>query len=131
MKIFIDDIRRPIDKHDNVKEGEWKVCVSYRDFEAVINELLDKKEEWITEISFDYILGDANYTGHDCFKLLARTIMKYGLPIPSKIYLHSEYPNCEQYFQSCASTLSRHNDYIPIPIIRIHENKSQTILPER
>ena len=105
IKVFIDDYRHPSSKHDT-NEG-WVVCRSYEEFEKLIDDLLEKKEQWISEISFDYALGNWNYNGSDCFKLLARTIKKYGLPIPDKIYVHSEYGNnCIAYFKSTATSLS-------------------------
>jgi hypothetical protein len=124
-KIFIDDTRQPSNKH---KDGEsWILCESYQEFKEKINELLEKKE-WISEISFDYILGyPSGYDGASCFKLLARTIHEHKLPIPEKIYVHSEFPNCEKYFKSVAMSLSHRND-VDVDLIRVHENGTQTVL---
>lgn len=125
-RIFIDDWREPSSKHEN--SSDWILCESYDDFNKKINELIEKKE-WISEISFDYILAPnpQGYDGSSCFKLLARTIQKNKLPIPEKIYIHSEYPNAEEHFKSTAMSLSYHND-TDVDLIKIHENGTQTIL---
>jgi len=125
-KIFIDDWRKPQSKHSD--GDKWILCESYQEFKEKINELLEKKE-WISEISFDYILApnSEGYDGSSCFKLLARTIQEHKLPVPEKIYIHSEYPNAEKYFKSTAMSLSHRND-VDVDLIKIHENGTQTIL---
>ena len=89
-----------------------------------------EKKEWISEISFDYILAPnrEGYDGSSCFKLLARTIDMHKLPIPEKIYIHSEYPNAEKHFKSTAMSLSHRNNDVDVDLIKIHENGTQTIL---
>ena len=124
LKIFIDDWRKPSSEHSN--GDTWILCTSYEDFEQVLKQIIEKKET-ISEISFDYILEDRNYDGADCFKLLARNIHDNKLPIPEKIYIHSEFPNCEKYFKSVAMSLSHRND-VDVDLIRVHENGTQTIL---
>ena len=127
-KIFIDDTRKPSSKHS---DGEnWILCTSYKEFQQKINELLEKKE-WISEISFDYILGYTNglddSNGSDCFKLLARTINKNRLPVPEKIYIHSEYPNAENNFKATAMSLSHLHD-IDVDLIKIDDYGGKTVL---
>jgi hypothetical protein len=143
IKIFIDDSRNPPEKHStqdwigfnkymenpqDCKPTTWVLCESYDEFEKVVNKLLELKEGWISEISFDYILGHYNYTGASCFKLMAQMITKYGLDVPEKIYIHSEYPKAEQNFINPAMFLSRSLDYKEINLIQIHENGTQTII---
>lgn len=122
-KIFIDDWRKPESKHQS---SDWILCTSYEDFEQVLKQIIEKKEI-ISEISFDYILEDHNYDGASCFKLLARNIHDNKLPIPEKIYIHSEFPNCEKYFKSVAMSLSYRHD-VDVDLIRVHENGTQTVL---
>lgn len=125
-KIFIDDTREPSSKHENGKE--WILCESYQDFKNKLNELIEKGE-WISEISFDYILGynHEGYDGSSCFKLLARKIEEHKLPIPTKIYIHSEYPNAEKNFKSTAMSLSHYHD-VDVDLIKINEFGTQTVL---
>ncbi len=125
IKVFIDDWRNPASKHEQA--DEWITIRSYQNFEKLIDWLLEKKEGWITEISFDYDLQDHNYCGSDCMHLMIRTILKYGLPCPEKIYVHSEWPNAEQKFRSGAMHLSNHFDK-DIDLIKINENNSHSIV---
>lgn len=123
-RIFIDDWRKPSSKHP---DGDaWILCTSFDDFEQVLKEIIEKKET-ISEISFDYILEDRNYDGSDCFKLLARSIIDKTLPLPNKIYIHSEFPKAEEQFRGIAMSLETHLD-VDIQMIKIHENGKHTIV---
>lgn len=114
MKIFIDDIRKPNNKHSNY--SEWTLVTSFEDFEKLLIFTLDKRI-LIEEISFDYILGYNSKTGKDCFSLLLEKYRKYGLDIP-KIIVHSEYPRAEEYFQKVANTFNQQTS-INIKITKI------------
>lgn len=124
-KIFIDDWRKPSRKHP---DGDaWILCESYDDFEQVVKALIEKKET-ISEISFDFDLQDRNHNGADCYKLLARCIMDdKTLPVPNKIYIHSEFPNAEEFFRGVSMSLEHHLD-IDIKMIKIDEFGQHSII---
>lgn len=92
VRIFVDDWRRPL-------TPDQILCTTYKQLENKINELLDKKENWLEELSLDYDLSqtDLEYDGADCLKLMIRTCLKYGLPMP-RIIIHSSYPKVENKF---------------------------------
>lgn len=110
LKIFLDDTRQPHHKHST---QDWILCTCYADFESVVNSVLDAKQEWIDEVSFDYILGEIK-RGDDCFQYLLDVCIKYGLNIP-KVYVHSEYPGAKSFFDSIAKRLE-HRTGIVVPI---------------
>ncbi len=123
-RIFIDDWRKPESKHQG---SDWILCTSYEDFEQVLKQIIEKKET-ISEISFDYDLQDWNYNGADCYKLLARCIKDdKKLPLPDKIYVHSEFPKAEEFFRSISMSLEHHLN-VDIQMIKIHESGKQTIV---
>lgn len=79
MKVFLDDVRAPIDcipwMHDAIYLEEWVVVRNYEDFQGAILEAYVNDEE-ITHISFDHDLGedtDGKYNreaidGYECAK---------------------------------------------------------------
>jgi hypothetical protein len=124
-KIFVDDSRNPETKHDN-RDKSWTLCQSFDEFKKLIDEIVEKKET-VKEISFDYILNDWNHNGADCFKVLACLIEDKKIPLPEKIYIHSEYPKAEENFRGVAMSLEHYLD-IDIHMIKIHETGAQSII---
>jgi hypothetical protein len=113
MKVFIDDIRKPSQKHAT---PDWILCKNYVDFQNVIDSLLDAQKTWLTEVSFDYMLNDEKY-GDDCFKYLGEVCVRYGLPMP-KIYVHSEYPGADKIFINLAKKFEEKiGEPIPVKVI--------------
>lgn len=123
-KIFIDDWRKPSSKHEN--GDTWILCTSFDDFEKVLKEIIEKKET-VSEISFDYDLQDWNHNGSDCFKHLACCVIEKSLPLPNKIYIHSEFPKAEEHFRSTAMSLEYNLD-VDIQMIKIHEFGQHSII---
>lgn len=83
MKIFVDDIRTPIDP-------TWIIARSYNEFVDILNIEGLKK---IDIISLDHDLGDiysdVEKTGMDCAKFLIDLSLDSGVKLP-QIYVHSD-----------------------------------------
>jgi hypothetical protein len=82
MKLFVDDIRTPIDP-------TWIIARSYDEFIKILN-----KEGLINFdiISLDHDLGDTSLpekTGMDCAKYLIDLSIDFNIPLPI-IYVHSD-----------------------------------------
>jgi hypothetical protein len=116
MKIFLDDVREPIDvrlrifekigKKVDIYLTEWVIVSNYNDFKSIIK----KNYKNITDISFDYDLGVGQYintlekdiisvskpnncisedkTGYDCAVWMKDYYIKNKLKFP-EIYVHS------------------------------------------
>ena len=101
-KIYLDDVRTPVDK-------DWTIV---RDYEQFVSKIQDIGLENIELISLDHDLGDTamaewhknvyhNYTlnydnilektGMDCCKFLVSESMSKKIPLP-QIYVHSANP---------------------------------------
>lgn len=92
-KLYLDDYRKPEYTH---KTHDWFVVRSYHEFKEFLE--ASRTTDWISEVSFDYSLGDPVYTGLDCAKLLVRTVLMHGLPMP-KCYVHSTFPDIYENFE--------------------------------
>ena len=79
MKIYLDDIRTPLDK-------SWTVIRNYHDFVQAISQSFG----YIEYISFDHYLGEEK-TGYDCAKFLTGYCQNNNV-VPPQCYVHSANP---------------------------------------
>jgi len=131
-KLFLDDIRNPIDCTYYISSGEiylelWDIVRSYNEFIDYI-ELNGVPDV----ISFDHDLADEHYdmsvysgpigpdvseftydrfkekTGYDCAKWLCNYCIQNAIPLP-KYYVHSMNPigkeNIEKYLENCEKAI--------------------------
>jgi hypothetical protein len=72
MKIFLDDLRDPVDW------GHWNVIArSYNDFGQALDKCI-RDDDKVIEIAFDHDLGEGK-TGMDCVKLLIEMDIDHGI----------------------------------------------------
>lgn len=94
MQLFLDDTRvvKSDDKFDFVVD-------SFITFKAVIDELLELKEDWLEVVSLDYDLSrtDKENTGVTCLNYLLLVCVTYGLTVP-EIIIHSSWYKVELKF---------------------------------
>jgi hypothetical protein len=82
MKLFVDDIRIPIDT-------TWIIARSYNEFVKILNK---EGFENFDIISLDHDLGDTSIpekNGMDCAKYLIDFSLDFNISLP-KIYVHSD-----------------------------------------
>jgi hypothetical protein len=117
-KLFLDDIRDPIDCtlyktkhmsfHRSMYAEDWTIVRSYDEFVKTV-EMNFYADEWPSIVSFDHDLADEHYdlsmyngedayplqfaekTGTDCAKWLLQFCIKNNLEIP-ECYVHSMNP---------------------------------------
>jgi hypothetical protein len=96
-KIFLDDDR-------NIKWiyrencDDWTLVRNTNEFKDKINEILNKAEDWIDDVSFDYTLKDGIGNGFDCLIWFKNICIKYGLVLPT-IHFHSSRTDMYKHFQ--------------------------------
>lgn len=97
MKLFLDDIRKPIYVLNGYDENEWTIVTTA---EKAIQHI---QSGVVTHISFDHDLG-TQLTGYDVAKAIEKLVIEKKIKMPI-YYVHSSNPVGAENIRRCMNNL--------------------------